>query len=271
MLRRQPSSRASSRPSFCSAGELVERPPDAVHERGGRRRAQLPLVARVVERGGKRHRLLDVGDEPLGRGPRRLDGLHHVGQRGGAAVQVVDARAVERRPRGPDERAGHVLRVDQIGRAAPAQLEGPAQHGGLHGQRGRGRHADVAAGTVHRLRPEAGGADAVLFPVNAREGLVGHLVHAVVGGGVVRRVVAQRPRRIECGRAEHGRRRRVDDALDLAAAAPRHLEHVGGADDVDQGPAGGILPTQRHLPGRQVDDATHVVLAARRGPSPRDR
>src|SRR2546430_15789837 len=44
--------------------ELVERLPEAVRERGRRRRAQVPLVAGVVECRREGDRLLDVRDQP---------------------------------------------------------------------------------------------------------------------------------------------------------------------------------------------------------------
>src|SRR5919106_6647835 len=111
-------------------GELVERAPDAIDERGRGGGTEVALVAGVVERGGERHRLVGVGDRALGLRPRGLDHADDVREGDRRAVQVVDTRTVQRRPRPADKRAGDVLHVDQVGAPAPAQLVRPSEHRG---------------------------------------------------------------------------------------------------------------------------------------------
>src|SRR6266850_3220863 len=251
----------SEPPALLQVPELVERLLDAGGERGWRRWTQFLLISRVVERGREGERRPRVRDQRRGRRPRRLDRAHHVGDRRRRAVQVVDAGAVEpRRGRG-QECARHVLGVDEVGRAVPADLEAPSEDGRFHRQGRIGGEPEIAAGSVDRERAEARGANSVLLPVNTRGLLVGHLVDTVVRGRPRRRVVLDRSRRIEARRAEHRRRGGVDHALHLAGRRARHLEDVGGAGDVDRGAAGRVLAAERDLPGGEEDDPPDPVVA----------
>jgi hypothetical protein len=78
-----------------------------------------------------------------------------------------------------------------------------------------------------------------------------------------RRVVLDRPGRIQGGRAEDGRRRRVHHARDASSAGPGGLEDVGGAHHVDERATCGILPAQRDLPRGEMDDVLDGVLSHR--------
>ncbi len=176
-------------------------------------------------------------------------------------MQVVDARAVEGRGGGGDAGLGDVVGEDEVGGPAPADLIGPAEHGRLHGEGRIGGEPEVAAGPVDGQGPEAHRRDLVLLPVDARGLLVGHLVDAVVRGRPRGRVVGDGPGAVVLGRAEDGGRREIRHATDLRAVHLHRLEHIGGADHVDEGAACGVLAAERHLPGGQVDDARDLPLA----------
>jgi hypothetical protein len=176
-------------------------------------------------------------------------------------MEVVHARAIQRRGGGGDARGRDVVGVDEIGGAAPADLVRPPEHRRLHGEGGIRGEAEVAAGAVHRERPEAHGGDLVLLPVHARRLLVGHLVDAVVRGGLRRRVVGDGAGAVVLGRAEHRGRGEVGHARDAITVDLHRLEHVRGAHHVDEGAPRGILTAERHLPGGEMDDARDLLLA----------
>ena len=175
-------------------------------------------------------------------------------------MQVVHARAVERRAGGGDQGARDIVHEDQVGGAPVGDAVGPAEHRRLHGQRGRRRHPEVAPGPVDRERAEAHRSEPVLLPVDARGLFVGDLVDAVVCRREPRRVVSDGAGRVEARRAEDRRGGGVDDALDLARRGARGLEDVRRADDVDARAPRGVLAAERDLPRRQMDDAADPVL-----------
>jgi hypothetical protein len=136
---------------------------------------------------------------------------------------------------GFDEPRRRVGRVLELSASAERDFVPLAARGGDHRERRSGGHPVVAPRAIDDVRPQAHAGDPVVSPVDPRGPLVGLLVNAVV---IDRMTVGVLGHEHAVGPVVDRGRARIRQPLEPPALD--RIEHVDGADDVDERATRGV-------------------------------
>src|SRR6185312_9573314 len=152
------------------------------------------------------------------------------------------------------ETGRHIAGVLELGAPSEGDLVGFASGGGEHRQRGARRQPVVASGPVDHVRSEADGCQPVVSPVRTRGSLIRQLMHSVMAR---RMSVSAFGYTHTVGAVVHGGRTGVSKTGHAVALGG--LEHVYGADHVDERPARRIGRRERNEHGGEMDDVAYPL------------